>query len=191
MSSTRQTPAYMHPGMIKFLVSLYLYFRVAPFPHLTSIKVSLLSWLAGIKARELLVTDMTGWAWMFMLLCGLFAWGVVLCQADALSRFQEFKRLLNIIHRYGFRARFFKLFASSRCQRDAALAAARQAGICPQAREYFNSLGYKWYHILPDTIIQNPLRFFHPAFLMATFIPRQVRKRWSLAGTPRLMQRQS
>ena len=171
--------------MIKTILSLYLYLRVAPFPHLTSIKVSLLSWLAGIKAKELLLTDMVGWAWIFMALCGLFAWGVILCQADALSRFQEFRRMLAIMHRYGFRTRFFKLFASSRCQRDAALVAAKQVGLCPQAKAYFKSLGYKWYHILPDTIVQNPLRFFHPGFLMTTFIPRQFHRRFRQIGLQR------
>jgi hypothetical protein len=165
------------PGMIKACISLYLYLRVAPFPHLTSVKVSMLSWLAGAKARELFVLEMTVWGWVCTLLCGLFAWGVVLCQADALSRFQEFRRLLAMMRRYGFRPRLFRLFASSRCQRDAALVAAKQVGHSRMARDYFRSLGYKWYHILPDTIIQNPLRFFHPGFLKSTFIPRRFHKR--------------
>ncbi|MGX9364788.1 hypothetical protein ACTVJH_01955 [Desulfoplanes sp. PS50] len=164
-------------GMIKIFIPVYLYLRVAPFPHLTSVKIFMLSWLAGTKARELFILDMAMSGWACLLLCVLFLWGIILCQADALSRFQEFRRLLVIMHRYGFRPRFFRLFASSRCQRDAALVAAKQVGHSRVARDYFKSLGYKWYHILPDTIIQNPLRFFHPGFLKFTFIPRQFHKR--------------
>ncbi len=158
--------------MLKFLFPLYLYVRVAPFPHLTSIKISCISWFAGAKARELFHLNMPGWGWVCLVLCAVFAWGVILCQADALSRFQEFKRLRAILRRYGFHPRFFKLFASSRCQRDAALAAARQVGVRTQAQSYFRSLGYKWYHILPDTIVRNPLNFFHPRFLRTTFLPK-------------------
>ena len=61
--------------------------------------------------------------------------------------------------------------ASSRCQRDAALLAARQAGCRDQARRVFRDLGYRWYHILPDAIVANPLYFFHPRFLRSTFVP--------------------
>ncbi|WP_462325768.1 hypothetical protein [Desulfoplanes sp.] len=157
-------------------MAIFLYLRVAPFPHLTSLKISVLSWMTGVKARDLFAMDMAGWGWACLCLCGLLAWGVVLCQADALSRFQEFRRLLAAMHRYGFRTRFFRLFASSKCQRDAALVAARQTGHIHIARNYFKSLGYKWYHILPDTIVRNPLGFFHPHFLMYTFIPRQIHK---------------
>ena len=162
--------------MLKLLLPLYFYFRVAPFPHLTSIKISFLSWFAGTRARELFDLNMPGWGGTCLVLCAALAWGVILCQADALSRFQEFKRLLGILQRHGFRTRFFKLFASSRCRRDAALAAAGQMGHATQAQIYFKSLGYKWYHILPDIIVRNPLSFFHPRFLKTTFLPKSGHK---------------
>jgi len=164
--------------MIKSIVSIFLYLRVAPFPHVTSLKISLLSWLAGDKAQDFFAMNMPIWGGVCLVLCAAFAWGVILCQADALSRFQEFRRLRAILYRYGFRPRFFRLFASSRCQRDAALAAAKQMGHTTQAKIYFRSLGYKWYHILPDTIVRNPLTFFHPRFLKTTFLPKQMSKKF-------------
>jgi len=151
---------------------LLRYLQAAPFPHLTTLKVSALSVVTGLEARLVLADPEPSWlAWGWVALSGLFAWGVVLCQADALSRYREFKRLCGLLSRYGFRPRVFRLVASSRCQRDAALLAARQAGCRDQARRVFRDLGYRWYHILPDAIVANPLYFFHPRFLRSTFVP--------------------
>ena len=56
-------------------------------------------------------------------------------------------------------------------ERDAALLAARETGYRAQARHVFRELGYRWYHILPDAIVANPITFFHPRFLRSTFVP--------------------
>lgn len=148
------------------------YLRAAPFPHLTTVKVTSLAVITGLEAHFVLTQpemSWTGWAWV--ILTGLFAWGVVLCQADAFSRYREFKRLRRLLLRYGFRPGLFRLVAASRCQRDAALLAARETGCRAQAKGLFRELGYRWYHILPDAIMANPLYFFHPRFLRSTFIP--------------------
>lgn len=148
------------------------YLRAAPFPHLTTVKVSGLTVVAGFEARMVLTQPEVSWAaWIWVALTGLFAWGVVLCQADAFSRYREFKRLRRLLMRYGFKPMLFRLVAASRCQRDAALLAAREAGYPAQARRVFQDLGYRWYHILPDAIVANPLYFFHPRFLRSTFVP--------------------
>lgn len=148
------------------------YLRVAPFPHLTTLKVSALAVVCGCEAWFFLEQPEFSWtAWIWMGLTGLFAWGVVLCQADAFSRYREFKRLRRLLRRYGFKPGIFRLVAASRCQRDAALLAARETGCRAQASGVFRELGYRWYHILPDAIVANPLIFFHPRFLRTTFIP--------------------
>jgi len=148
------------------------YLLVAPFPHLTTLKVSGLAFLSWGEARVMMDQSETDfWAFGWLLLAGLFVWGVVLCQADALSRYREFKRVKRMLARYGFSPRIFRLVASSRCQRDAALLAARETGCNPLARKIYQELGYRWYHILPDAIVRNPFYFFHPRFLRSTFIP--------------------
>jgi hypothetical protein len=159
--------------MVRSILSeLAQYVQAAPFPHLTTVKVSALAVISGCEARFIMDRAECAWPALFWLtLTGLFAWGVVLCQADALSRYREFKRLCRLLSRYGFRPKVFRLVASSRCQRDAALLAARQAGCRDQARRVFRDLGYRWYHILPDAIVSNPLYFFHPRFLRSTFVP--------------------
>jgi hypothetical protein len=73
--------------------------------------------------------------------------------------------------RYGFRARLFRHVSRSRCQRDAILFAAREAGCRRELQDLFHSKGYRWYHILPDPIVDNPLHFFKPQFLRTTFLP--------------------
>ena len=154
------------------LGELLRYLQAAPFPHLTSVKVSGLAVATGFEAWYVLTQPEISWVgWLWVGLTGLFAWGVVLCQADAFSRYREFKRLRRLLRRYGFKPGVFRLVAASRCQRDAALLAAREAGCRAQARSVFRALGYRWYHILPDAIVANPLVFFHPRFLRTTFVP--------------------
>lgn len=148
------------------------YLSVAPLPHLTTIKVSILALISGHKARLVLSqADITWTGMLWLLSTGLFLWGIILCQADALSRYREFQRMRRIFHRYGWRPRILHLVASSRCQRDAALRAARETGWGPQAQDFYQALGYRWYHIFPDVIVANPLTFFCPQFLRSTFIP--------------------
>lgn len=108
---------------------------------------------------------------IFTLLAALFVWGIVLCQADAFSRFREFKRLRAILLRYGFHPRALHPLSTSRCQRDAALLAATETGFRKQAHHYFMAQGYRWYHIIPNALLSNPLHFFHPEFLRVTFLP--------------------
>lgn len=153
---------------------LIRYFLAAPFPHLTTIKASGLALASWGEARVVLSRPDADWSgWLWTILAVLFAWGVILCQADALSRYREFKRVRRMLARHGFSPRVFRLLAASRCQRDAALLAASEAGCRPQARGVFRDLGYRWYHILPDAIVANPFFFFHPRFLRSTFLPRK------------------
>lgn len=154
------------------VLELFRYLRAAPFPHLTTVTISRLAIWAGGKAHCLLIQAEESWmVGVWMLLAVFLVWGAILCQADALSRYREFKRVRGILARYGFRPRVFGLLASSRCQRDAALLAARETGCRAQARRFFQEMGYRWYHILPDAIVANPLAFFHPWFLRSTFVP--------------------
>lgn len=148
------------------------YLLAAPFPHLTTLKIAGLAFLSWAEARLLLEqpeAHLIGWVWGGLFV--LFAWGVVLCQADALARYHEFKRVYRMLARFGFCPRILRPMSTSRCQRDAALLAAREAGCQEQVKHVFHALGYRWYHILPDAIVANPFFFFHPHFLRNTFLP--------------------
>jgi hypothetical protein len=40
-----------------------------------------------------------------------------------------------------------------------------------KAAAYYRALGYRWYHLLPDILLKEPVRFFSPAFLHRNFWP--------------------
>lgn len=90
-------------------------------------------------------------------------------QLDARSRFQEYKRVRDQLARYGPHRRIFKSVAGSRCQRDAALAAARQLGYSSHCRACFIAAGYRWYHLLPDLVKGHPHVLIAPVFWRTTF----------------------
>ena len=118
-----------------------------------------------------------GWAGKAAEAAALGWWGVcwlvVACfaVADGVSRHREYRRIKAMFRRYGFSERILKPLARSRCQRDAALHAARETGHFEAARSYFRALGYRWYHILPDLVVRNPLAFLSPVFLRNSFLP--------------------
>ncbi|MGE4293955.1 MAG: hypothetical protein AB7E32_17325 [Desulfovibrio sp.] len=101
---------------------------------------------------------------------GWFALGLI-ALLDAVARHIDYHRIRRMLERYGFRERLFHVVSSSRCQRDAALFAARRTGHLPQARRVFHDLGYRWYHLLPDKVADNPLHFFNLDFLRQAFLP--------------------
>jgi hypothetical protein len=77
-------------------------------------------------------------------------------QLDARSRFQNYKLVKDHLYIYGFQARILKPFIKSRCQRDAAKAAAKELGLSFECSEFFKKNGYKWYHLFPDVIFKKP-----------------------------------
>lgn len=94
---------------------------------------------------------------------------ILFTQLDARSRFQEYKRLRDQLIRYGPDRRIFFSIAGSRCQRDAGLAAARQLGHETACRRIFLTMGYRWYHLLPDFVLYHPGYLLSSAFLRRTF----------------------
>jgi hypothetical protein len=163
--------------MKRWLKAAHKYlFRVAPLPHATGSVSALVG--AGLAQGSLellaegallagaaLALPASGWL-------GL----ALLCLADGYCRYREYQRLKGALARRGFHPRLLKSVEASRCQRDAALAAARELGLCARVREHFRSQGYRWWHLLPDGTLDNPLRFFAPAFLRATFVPARRRR---------------
>lgn len=153
------------------LARTYRYFRAAPWPHGTALGALALCAFLGRNAwtlekqghaceASLLILWAAGW-----LIVALFA-----C-ADGIARNREYARIKSMLARYGFKRRLIKPLARSRCQRDAALLAARETGHLSQTADYFRELGYRWYHIMPDSVVRNPLAFISPAFLKTSFLP--------------------
>lgn len=103
--------------------------------------------------------------------------GAALSLCDALSRLAEARRARRIFFRRGFDPRILDAMAASRCQRDAALYAAGQAGFLPQAKAHYRTRGYAWYHLLPRGIGRTPWRLLTPRFLQGSFLAFRHKRR--------------
>lgn len=165
------------PHLLRFM-------RAAPWPYMTGLASLLLACaLAGLGLSHLAQTNAAraaifgGWGtgWLVVALFAL---------ADGVSRYREYRRIKAMLLRYGFSERILEPLARSRCQRDAALLAASEAGHGDCARAYFAALGYRWYHILPDSVLRNPLAFLRPSFLRSSFLPGKKGTRSDPRATP-------
>lgn len=147
------------------------YVKAAPWPYMTggmSLLLAVGLGAAGVAlwAKGQLPSAATcAWWGICWLVVAVFA------MADGVSRHREYKRIKAMFVRFGYSERVLAQVARSRCQRDAALHAARETGHLDRAKAYFVSLGYRWYHILPDIVVRNPFVFASPTFIRTSFLP--------------------
>lgn len=158
--------------MLKVLAQKkYNYFRVAPLPHcVLGICIGMavtLFWLAAEFYRD---GHRPGFV-TSVLIALSWGTGAFFSVADIISRYREYLRIRRMLADKGYSDRIFKAVASSRCQRDAALWAARESGYGCRASKVYQRLGYRWYHVLPDNLVENPFRLFTPKFLRTAFMP--------------------
>jgi hypothetical protein len=120
----------------------------------------------------------SGWRFIqYALLSMFFSSHIVTTQLDAYSRYQNYKMLKDLFHIYGFRGLLAKPYSRSKCQRDSVTEAATQLGLGTSADNYFSALGYRWYHIIPSVLIENPLLLFSKGYWRTTlFVPRYTSK---------------
>lgn len=98
-------------------------------------------------------------------------------QLDARSRYQNYKMLRDQFYFYGFQPRIVKPFLKSRCQRDAAIAAAIELGLANACKKYFYEKGYRWYHLFPDFIFIRPQFLLCKHFWSTTFFAKKYHAR--------------
>jgi len=103
---------------------------------------------------------------------GCFVVMPLFAQLDARSRYQNYKLVKDHLYLYGFQTKILKPFMKSRCQRDAAKAAAEELGLCAECNKYFQSYGYKWYHLLPDILLKEPSILFTKNFWVTTLFTK-------------------
>lgn len=108
----------------------------------------------------------------------MITWSVVLimfggmsvyAELDGYSRFQDYKRVKDQLYFYGYQDRILRPMSRSRCQRDAGQLACDEFSIGKKSKEYFTDSGYKWYHIIPDFVLEDPGFFFKSYFWHGTF----------------------
>ena len=145
--------------------------KAAPLPHVTASVFFAGAWAWIVACEYFLHRGQVVAATAMGVTAVCWVSGGVLSLADAFARYREYRRIKNLFARHGFDKRILRVVAGSRCQRDAAMLAATESGYRSLAAGYFFSLGYRWYHILPDKVLANPLHVLNPAFLRTTFVP--------------------
>jgi hypothetical protein len=106
----------------------------------------------------------------------LFCWSVglvVLTLLDARSRFQDYKRAKDLFFENGFNSRIAKIYIYSRCQRDAVRVAAKDLGLLEQLDHFYQTQGYRWYHIFPDFVFKKPWLIFSQRYWRKTLFEPQ------------------
>ena len=98
---------------------------------------------------------------------------VLLAFLDARSRFQDYKRAKDLFFVNGFKSRIAKIYIHSKCQRDAARVAAKDLGLLEQLDYFYQSQGYRWYHIFPDFILKKPWIVFSRRYWRKTLFEAQ------------------
>ena len=148
--------------LLRFLQTAYLL-------HLMALFSIIMVYFFGKKI--LILMDGGGSTWKYMLygFAGMYFFTLIFFSLlDARSRYQNYKMAKDRLFQYGFDARLLKPFVYSKCQRDAIAAAARDLGLKSEWAALKFSMGFRWYHILPDIVVRNPLVLFSRAYWSKT-----------------------
>ena len=125
------------------------------------------------------MTAPTSWQLLWKSLLSSFLLSVsITTQMDAWSRYQNYKMMKDLFHIYGFRRLLVKPWSRSRCQRDAVVEAASQLGLRSSATDHFYSLGYRWYHIIPSVLIEDPMLLLSKGYWRTTFFVPAYQSRY-------------
>jgi hypothetical protein len=106
----------------------------------------------------------------FHLFCSVYFFSLIITtQLDAYSRYQNYKMAKDLLHQYGFKKPLIRVFSKSKCQREAIAEAGNCLGFKKEVNDYFYSVGFRWYHILPIVIVKNPKTLFSKEYWLSTF----------------------
>jgi hypothetical protein len=121
---------------------------------------------------------------LLFLLFGYFSlYGFTLpffAELDARSRYQNYKLAKDKLYEYGFQDRVMKPFMYSRCQRDAVQVAANNLHFNDECKEFYKRYDFKWYHIIPRIIIQEPKRLFTKSYWKHTLLVASYKSKYFL-----------
>lgn len=153
------------------------YIQVAPFPHSSA----LIFGLSGIFVGRMAIRHLARQHYIVgivLALASLLDLGIALfAEADARSRYQEYKRIRAVLTRRGWNKKIIDPVSLSRCQRDTAVVAATRAGYKAEITSYFYQKGYRWYHVIPDAIVKNPSYLFSRQFVRSSFFVKEYKVR--------------
>jgi hypothetical protein len=121
---------------------------------LVSAKIAMEFYLDGLYFKSMAWAALALWAFTVPFFSEL----------DALGRYQNYKQIKDAMFEMGYDPRLVKPFMHSKCQRDAVIAAGEDLGCQEEVKRLFRDQGYRWYHVLPDAFVKNPLVLFYGMF---------------------------
>lgn len=148
------------------------YFRVGRLLHASLLIFILESYIYWVMLKAAISLGnpywIAFWAWSFM-----FSFiHIFLVIMDGWSRFQDYKKAKDLFYMYGFRGRLAERFIGSKCQRNAALQAARELGMEQEVRDYYRDRGVLWFHYVPYFMVRDPFFLIRKAFWKRTFMEK-------------------
>lgn len=103
---------------------------------------------------------------------------IITTQLDAYSRYQNYKMAKDLLHQYGFKKALMRVFSKSKCQREAVAEAGNSLGFKREVNDYFYKMGFRWYHILPNVIVNKPQTFFTKEYWLTTFFVSNYKSKY-------------
>ncbi len=117
---------------------------------------------------------------IFWFSCVLFAFShIFMVLADAWSRFQNYKRIKDLFYEHGFSYKLAAHYRGSKCQRMAVIAAAKELGIDHKVERYYYKLGIRWYHFIPQFMIEDPYFIVKSYFWSKTFLEKKYTPKYN------------
>jgi len=156
------------------------YIKVAKLLHMISIFALVLFLGFGKMAIMAFEKSEVG---CFIIFGCLSIYGIVLiafAQLDALSRFQNYKMAKDLFFENGFKKRIVNFFVNSRCQREAIKIAAIDLKMDKELMSYYATLGYRWFHIIPDVVLYRPGILFTRLYWKKTLFVKPYRSKYFL-----------
>ncbi len=160
--------------------SYVLYKTIESFVNATSLLQSfcivcvLLSYLNFLE-----LDNATGVAFLLHLFFSIYFFSLIITtQLDAYSRYQNYKMAKDLMHQYGFKKPLIRVFSKSKCQRQAVTEAGKSLGFKKEIDDYFYSMGFRWYHILPVIIAKKPLTLFTKEYWLSTFFVSNYKSKY-------------
>ncbi len=82
---------------------------------------------------------------------------------------------------------YFDTYIGSKCQRMAALEAAKELGIGEEVKAYYVAKGVKWYHYVPYFMIKDPWFGFKKHFWSRTFLEGNYKPKFNYSDYQQLV----
>ncbi len=117
---------------------------------------------------------------ILLILCFLFSFvHIFLVLMDGWSRFQNYKRIKDQFYIHGFDVRLAGNYQGSKCQRNAAIIAAKELGMEKEILNFYRKRGVRSFHFIPHFMIQDPFFIFRRYFWSRTFLEKPYKSKFN------------